>query len=98
MAPVTRIGYVLVMKHVGIADLKARLSGHLRAVKNGETLVVVDRGTPVARIVPAGDASGGLVIRPPTRDLDSARQLLKGLAKVELPVDSLTLLLEDRAR
>jgi antitoxin (DNA-binding transcriptional repressor) of toxin-antitoxin stability system len=32
---------------VRIADLKARLSEHLRSVRNGDTLTVLDRGTPV---------------------------------------------------
>ena len=40
------------MSDVRIADLKARLSEHLRTVGNGETLTVLDRDTPVARIVP----------------------------------------------
>jgi prevent-host-death family protein len=41
-----------VMNKVGIADLKARLSEHLRRVRRGQTLTVLDRETPVARIVP----------------------------------------------
>ncbi len=86
------------MKQVGIADLKAHLSGHLRTVKKGETLLVVDRGTPVARILPAADPSGGLVTRPPTRDLQSVRKMLKRLPPLDLPVDSLSILLEDRKR
>jgi prevent-host-death family protein len=40
------------MSDVRIADLKARLSEHLRSVRNGGTLTVLDRDTPVARIVP----------------------------------------------
>ena len=40
------------MSNVRIADLKARLSEHLRSVRNGSTLTVLDRDTPVARIVP----------------------------------------------
>ena len=51
-AVVTCDDYHLVMSKVGIADLKARLSEHLRAVRNGATLTVFDRDTPVARIVP----------------------------------------------
>lgn len=86
------------MKRIGIADLKAHLSGHLRTVKKGETLVVMDRGTPVARIVPAGDLRGGLVTRSPTRDLASVRQILKRLPPLDLPVESLSMLLEDRKR
>jgi prevent-host-death family protein len=98
LALVTTNGYHLVMKHVGIADLKAHLSGHLRAVKKGEPLLVMDRGTPVARLLPAADLSGGLVTRPPTRDLQAVRKLLKRLPPIDLPVDSLSILLEDRKR
>ncbi len=98
MAFVTTTGYHVVMKQVGIADLKAHLSGHLRTVKQGEPLLVMDRGTPVARILPAADPSGGLVTRPATRDLQAVRKLLKRLPPLHLPVDSLSILLEDRRR
>ncbi len=37
---------------VSIAELKARLSEHLRRVKSGDEIVITDRGAPVARIVP----------------------------------------------
>ena len=40
------------MREVRVADLKARLSEHLRSVRNGDSLTVLDRNTPVARIVP----------------------------------------------
>ncbi|HEX9823493.1 MAG TPA: type II toxin-antitoxin system prevent-host-death family antitoxin [Actinomycetota bacterium] len=40
--------------NVGVRDLKNALSRYLRRVKNGETLVVTERGRPVARIIPAG--------------------------------------------
>ncbi|MDX2224740.1 MAG: type II toxin-antitoxin system Phd/YefM family antitoxin [Rhodospirillaceae bacterium] len=40
------------MKPVKIADLKAHLSAHLRAVRRGATITVMDRDTPVAQIVP----------------------------------------------
>ena len=43
------------MKQVGITELKARLSEYLRAVRNGETITVTDRETPVAQIVPLRD-------------------------------------------
>ena len=36
------------MKEVRIAELKARLSEYLRAVRRGETIAVLDRETPVA--------------------------------------------------
>jgi prevent-host-death family protein len=40
------------MKTVNISDLKAKLSAHLRIVRNGEEVLVCDRNKPVARIVP----------------------------------------------
>jgi prevent-host-death family protein len=40
------------MRTVKISDLKARLSAHLRLVRQGEEVVVCDRREPVARIVP----------------------------------------------
>ena len=40
------------MRTVNIADLKARLSAHIRIVRDGEEVLVCDRNQPVARIVP----------------------------------------------
>jgi prevent-host-death family protein len=40
------------MEEVGVRDLKASLSRYLGRVRAGETIVVTDRGRPVARIVP----------------------------------------------
>jgi antitoxin (DNA-binding transcriptional repressor) of toxin-antitoxin stability system len=39
-----------------VRELKNGLSGYLRRVRKGETIVVTDRGHPVARIIPAGIA------------------------------------------
>ena len=39
-------------KRVGIAALKAQLSKHLRAVKRGDTITVLDHGTAVAEVIP----------------------------------------------
>jgi antitoxin (DNA-binding transcriptional repressor) of toxin-antitoxin stability system len=46
------------MGMVKIADLKNNLSRHLARVKNGGQLTVLDRDTPIARIVPFVPASG----------------------------------------
>jgi prevent-host-death family protein len=51
------------MRQVRIAELKARLSEYLRAVRRGETISVLDRETPVAQIVPVRTSS--LRIRKP---------------------------------
>ena len=80
------------MSDVRIADLKARLSEHLRSVRNGSTLTVLDRDTPVARIVPY--AAQPLDIRKATRRLRD----LKLLPRSAKRTDSVALLLEDRRR
>ena len=41
------------MKTVGSRELKNRLGRYLKLVCKGETLVITDRGKPVARLVPA---------------------------------------------
>jgi prevent-host-death family protein len=46
------------MKTVGSRELKNRLGRYLKLVGKGETLIVTDRGKPVARIVPT-DSNGG---------------------------------------
>jgi len=80
------------MSSVRIADLKARLSEHLRAVRRGRTLTVLDRDTPIARIVPY-DESEPLRIRHATR---KPRELTLPAPPAK-PTDSLAVLLQDRA-
>lgn len=40
---------------VGIRDLRAHLSRWLREVRSGREVVVTDRGTPIARLLPAAE-------------------------------------------
>ncbi len=80
------------MKAIGIAELKARLSEHLRAVRKGRTLIVLDRKTPVARIVPY--AVDAVEVRRATRRL---RDLVVP-PPPSAPTDSLAVLLDDRRR
>jgi prevent-host-death family protein len=80
------------MSDVGIAELKARLSEHLRSVRNGNTLTVLDRDTPIARIVPY--ATQPLEIRKAKRRLRD----LKLPPKLSRRTDSVAILLEDRRR
>ena len=80
------------MSDVRIADLKARLSEHLRSVRNGGTLTVLDRNTPVARIVPY--AAQPLEIRKAKRRLRD----LKLPPRPSRRTDSVSLLVEDRRR
>lgn len=80
------------MSEVRIADLKARLSEHLRSVRNGSILTVLDRDTPVARIVPY--SAQPLEIRKAKRRLRD----LKLPPKPAKRTDSLAVVVADRRR
>jgi antitoxin (DNA-binding transcriptional repressor) of toxin-antitoxin stability system len=82
----------MVMKTVGIAELKARLSEHLKLVRKGRTLTVLDRDTPIARIVPLTTAD--LEVRRASRQPKS----LKLPEPLPNATNSLAVLLEDRGR
>ena len=43
------------MQSISVSKLKASLSEQLRLVKCGETIVVVERGRPVARLIPMNE-------------------------------------------
>ena len=82
------------MRQVRIAELKARLSEYLRAVRRGESIAVLDRETPVAQIVPIRDRSALRVRKPaPGTPPPNRVPLLK---PVKLGVDIVRVLLEER--
>ena len=84
--------HIVMSEEVGIADLKAHLSAHLRKVRNGETLTVLDRDTPIAQIAPITPAAA-LDVRKATR---KPADLTLPLPP-STPTDSLFALLADRA-
>jgi prevent-host-death family protein len=83
------------MDTVRIADLKARLSEHLRSVRRGRILTVLDRDKPVARIIPYDGEPRLLSIRSP-------RPGTPPLGRLKMPpplrtrVDIVKLLAEER--
>lgn len=83
------------MNEIRIAELKSRLSEYLRKVRSGRTLTVLDRNTPIARIVPYSEAGTALTVRVPPRGTPK-------LQRVPLPPplrlkrDAVELLLEER--
>ena len=90
----TTSGHNVTMKKIKIADLKARLSEHLRAVRGGETIAVLDRETPVAHIVPIR-ARHALRVRKPSPGAPPLHKVaLPGPAGLKL--DIVRLLLEER--
>jgi prevent-host-death family protein len=60
------------MRSVKIAELKDRLSEHLRAVEQGAEVLVTDRNRPIARIVPV--SSTGLELIPPIIPFEAVRK------------------------
>jgi antitoxin (DNA-binding transcriptional repressor) of toxin-antitoxin stability system len=54
------------MKRLSVSYLKAHLSAELKAVQAGETVVVMDRDHPVARLAPLGEEKG-IEVREPLR-------------------------------
>ncbi len=79
-------------KTVMIAQLKAQLSSYLQAARRGQSVVVCERATPVARLVPYAEAEGTLTSRLPTRAWGSTK-LPPPLGR---PVDSLAALADER--
>jgi prevent-host-death family protein len=82
------------MKHAKIAELKARLSEYLRDVRKGHPLVVMDRNTPVARVVPYAPEGETLSVRRPLGRASLQRVPLP--PPLETGVDAVELLLEER--
>jgi prevent-host-death family protein len=88
-------GYHIAMSTVRIAELKNRLSEHLREVRAGRSLTILDRDTPIARIVPWESPATPLATRP--RDPRAPK-----LQQVRLPpplrtrIDVAKLLMEER--
>ncbi|MBI2345302.1 MAG: type II toxin-antitoxin system prevent-host-death family antitoxin [Deltaproteobacteria bacterium] len=80
-----------------MAELKAHLSAYLRRVRAGAEVVVTDRDTPIARLVPYARnlKPRRLIIRPARGSL---KELLKTWKKQPAPpgTNSLEALLETR--
>jgi prevent-host-death family protein len=72
---------------VKIADFKSHLSEHLRRVRLGHEVVIKDRETPIARVVPYQTKGEELLVRPPTRPLKDLRRLPGVKAKKLKPGD-----------
>ena len=83
------------MKPVRISDLKARLGEYLRSVRRGHSVVVLDRDTPIARIVPYERPKERLQIRKPVRRYRTLGEIPLP-PPLELKIDPVELLLEER--
>lgn len=63
------------MTRANVSELKAKLSAYLGRVRRGEAIEVVDRKTPVARLVPIASDEDGLQITPAAKSPAGLREL-----------------------
>jgi prevent-host-death family protein len=84
----------MVMKRAGISDLKAKLSAYLRQVRKGETVLVVDRTIPVAKLIPIEPAQEDVVILGPSGPTPALKKLKP--VRLRKRVDLVELLRESR--
>lgn len=95
LAEIVTYDYHVTMKTVGVAELKARLSEYLRAVRKGHDLTVMDRDQPIARVVPWVDKAGALVVREPLAVYATLGNIPMP-PPAQLQADAVELLLDDR--
>ena len=95
LALVTSCDYHETMNEIRIAELKSRLSEYLRKVRSGRTLTVLDRDTPIARIVPYSEAGAALTVRAPPRGTPKLQRVPLP-SPLRLKRDAVELLLEER--
>ena len=84
------------MIRIEIEELKDQLRKHLRAVERGVDIEVMDRGRPIARIVPVSETEGMTTVLPPTRPFSTIRR--KHYQPARWPASSAQLLRDERSR
>ena len=89
------------MTTASISELKANLSRYLRVVRRGGEVQVLDRGTPVARLVPpAANDDGGarerLITKGMLRPGNGSAAAILDQPPLALPVSLSEALAEDR--
>ena len=84
----------LAMRQVKIAELKDRLSEHLRAVENGAEVEVMDRNRAIAQIVPLAPPGRHVRMLQPSRGFPEIRDRRR--VPAGWPTSSTELLLQER--
>jgi prevent-host-death family protein len=83
------------MDAVRVAELKAKLSEYLRRVRRGHPVTVLDRDTPIARIVPYAAEAASLTIRRPSPGAGRP-SAVRLPPRLKTDVDIVALLMEER--
>lgn len=66
------------MKKAKVSELKARLSAYLAEVRDGGSVIVCDRRTPIAQLIPFDDRADDLKIQEagrPVSELSKVRAI-----------------------
>ncbi len=79
------------MKTINVSTLKATLSAALHRVRAGETIVVMDRNTPIAEIGPYQQRPS-ITIHKPKKKFSIPR------SKIKVAIDPLDFLMEERGK
>ena len=81
------------MTRAKISELKARLSSYLAEVRKGDTVIVLDRKTPIARLIPYEETKEVQIVEPtrPSKELKEVQPI-----RLRTRVDPLQLLKESR--
>ena len=77
------------MKAAKVSELKAQLSAYLSEVRRGDTVIVYDRNTPIARLVPFQEEPDDVVIVEPSAAPSSLRKIKGVRPKKRIDIDKL---------
>lgn len=83
------------MGAVNIAKLKAQLSAYIHRAEKGETIIVLDRNHPVARLVPS-ESVADVVVIDASKSFSELAQLKCGTVQTNKKFDSLSFLNAER--
>lgn len=77
------------MKTANVSELKAKLSAYLAEVRRGGTVVVYDRSTPIARLVPFQEEPEDLVLIEPSGPAADVKRIKPVRLKKRIDLDKI---------
>jgi prevent-host-death family protein len=86
---VTRYSHNKVMKTTNVSELKAKLSAYLAEVRRGGTVLVYDRSTPIARLIPFQEEPDDLVLIEASAATSSLKRIKGVRPKKRIDLDKL---------
>jgi prevent-host-death family protein len=77
------------MKSTNVSELKAKLSAYLAEVRRGGTVLVYDRSTPIARLVPFQEEPDDLVLIEASASTSDLKRIKGVRPKKRIDLDKL---------